>query len=112
MRAAVAFSGLFDLQPLTMSTINNGLGLTLEEAKAISPLYAAPPVGKSLDVIVGARESDEYRRQSAEIAKLWSQAGVAMRHQEAEGANHITVIAPLADPNSDIVKRISELADI
>jgi len=112
VRSAVAFSGLFDLQPLTMSTLNNGLGLTLEEAKAISPLYAAPPMGKSCDVIVGARESDEYRRQSAEIAKLWSQAAVAMRHQEAEGANHLTVIAPLADPNAAIVKRISELADI
>jgi arylformamidase len=109
--AAYAISGLFDLPPLVGTSINARLGLTLEEARRQSPLPAPPRVkGLSLDAVVGGDESGEYLRQSRTIVEAWGKAGVTTRLDERAGANHFTVIAPLADPASDMSARLAELA--
>jgi arylformamidase len=42
--------------------------------------------------------------------EAWGKAGVTTRLDERAGANHFTVIAPLADPASDMSARLAELA--
>lgn len=110
VRAAYAISGLFDLRPLVGTPLNKALSLTEDEAVRQSPLAWAPPIGKSLDAVLGAAESGEYHRQSRAIVDTWGGAGVRTRYDEIEGANHFTVLAPLADPDSAMVARIAELA--
>ena len=56
-----------------------------------------------------ARSSSEFLRQSRIIVDHWGNAGVATRYEAVAGANHFTVIEPLADPNSAMVKRLLEL---
>ena len=68
-----------------------------------------PPAGRVLDAVVGGDESGEFLRQSRIIAEHWSSAGVATRYEAIAGANHFTVIEPLADPDSAIVNRLLEL---
>ena len=62
-----------------------------------------------LDAIVGADESSEYLRQSAAIVTAWGEEGVTTRYEEADGANHFTVIDPLSDPNSTMCERLKQL---
>lgn len=108
--AAFALSGLFDLAPLVGTSINGALRLDAAEARRLSPLFWPPPQGRSLDALVGGEESAEYLRQSRTIAEAWGAAGVATRYEAVPGANHFTVIAPLADPASPAVRRLADLA--
>jgi arylformamidase len=109
---AYAISGLFDLKPLIATSINKALDLSEREAERLSPLLWVPPAGRVLDAVVGAEESAEYLRQSRSLADLWGMAGVTTRYEAVPGANHFTVIAPLADPDSSMTRRLAELARI
>ena len=108
--AAYAISGLFDLVPLAGTSINKALGLNGASARAASPLFWKPPAHGSLDAVVGERESAEYHRQSRTVADVWSAAGLPTRYGTVADANHFTAIAPLADPDSEMVLRLKELA--
>lgn len=108
--AAYAISGLFDLGPLVVTSINNALRLDQVTARAVSPLFWKAPARGSLDVVVGENESAEYFRQSRTIVDRWGTAGLPTRFGTIPNANHFTAIAPLADPNSPMVLRLKELA--
>ena len=110
MPAAYAISGLFDLRPLVPTSVNGPLGLDAAEAERLSPLFWPAPSGLSLDAVVGGDESGEYHRQSRTIAERWGAAGVRTRFEALDGANHFTVVAPLADPDSAMVARLCKLA--
>lgn len=107
--AAFAISGLFDLVPLTATSINGALGLDAAEAARLSPLDWTPPAGLTLDAVVGGEEGAEYHLQSRGIAAAWGAAGVATRYAVEEGRDHFTVVAPLADPESAMTRRLSDL---
>lgn len=113
--AALAISGVFDLRPLVETSINAALGLDALEAAALSPLlWPAPnggaPGGTVLDCWVGAEETAEFRRQSRDMADAWGAKGAETRYEALPGLNHFTVLDPLADPDSAMVRRIVELA--
>ncbi|GGH13565.1 esterase [Alsobacter metallidurans] len=109
--SAYALSGLFDLEPLVGTSVNTALGLDAAEARRLSPLFWEAPRGRTLDAVVGGAESAEYLRQSRTIADAWGKAGVQTRYEAVEGANHFTVIAPLADPGSPMTRRLATLAE-
>jgi arylformamidase len=113
--AAVAISGLFDLAPLIPTSLNTALRLDAREAAALSPIHwpvpnGSTPGGTVLDCVVGAAETAEFVRQSRDMVDLWGGKGVETRFEATPGANHFTVLDPLADPHSKLVKRIAELA--
>jgi arylformamidase len=110
--AAYALSGLFELAPLIPTSLNTKLRLDEAEAAALSPIAWPAPAGKRLDAAVGGDESSEYLRQSRSIVDAWSSAGVVTRFEAIAGANHFTVIAPLADPASALVARLRDLARV
>ncbi|HEX2554137.1 MAG TPA: alpha/beta hydrolase [Microvirga sp.] len=107
--AAYAISGLFDLKPLVSTSVNTALGMDEAEAGRLSPLLWTPPAGTRLDAVVGGDESKEYLRQSRVIAERWGAAGVATRYEAIPGANHFTMIAPLANPDSAMTRRVADL---
>jgi arylformamidase len=108
--AAYAISAVFDLAPLTQISVNADLKLDDKSARACSPLYWHVPPGRSLDAVVGALESDEFLRQSRIVADTWKKSGAQTRYEAVAGANHFTIIEPLADANSAMTKRVVELA--
>lgn len=108
--AAYAISGLFDLAPLTGTSINKAMGLDQAAAKAASPLFWRAPARGSLDAVVGEKESSEFFRQSQTIVDRWGKAGVPTRFGTVPAANHFTAIAPLVDPDSPMVLRLKQLA--
>src|SRR6266576_445611 len=86
--AAYSISGLFDL----------------------APLVGPAPKGRPFDAVVGALESSEFLRQSRVVADSWGKAGAQTRYETIAGTNHFTVIDALADPQSEMVGRLTELA--
>jgi arylformamidase len=113
--AAIAISGVFDLAPLIETSINQTLRLDAAEAAALSPIHwpvpnGSTPGGTTLDCLVGAEESPEFIRQSQMMADLWGGQGVDTRFEALTGLDHFTVLDPLFDPSSGLVRRIAKLA--
>jgi arylformamidase len=103
--AGLAISGLFDLLPLTRTTINDALRLDADEARRLSPLLLPSP-GLTLHAVVGGMEGAEYERQTRSIAQAWGGSW-----ETVAGANHFTVIAPLADRRAAITQRLVAMAE-
>lgn len=102
--AALAISGVFELEPLLPTTIARALHLTPEQARALSPRFLPPPGGE-IHAVVGGAESDEYRRQTRDFAAAWG--GTA---EEISGADHFTVLDPLTDPSHPLTLRAAAMA--
>ncbi len=112
--AAVALSGVFDLVPLVSTSVNVALRLDGREAAALSPIRwpvpnGSTPGGTVLDCVVGGDETGEFIRQSRDMAAFWGDRGVETRLEILPGLNHFTVLEPLTDPDSALVRRIVEL---
>lgn len=110
VQAAYGISGLYNLKPLTETSINGALKLTMEAAERESPLFWPAPARLAMDAVVGGAESEEYLKQSRRITDVWGLEGVHTRYEEIPGANHFTVIAGLADPESGMSRRLAALA--
>lgn len=108
--AAVAISGVFDLEPLIPTSLNLALGLDQVEAEALSPIRWPVPDGGVLDCIVGAAETAAFLDQSRNMAAVWAGRGGDTRFEALADLNHFTVLDPLADPESRLVERIAGLA--
>jgi arylformamidase len=108
--AALPVSGVFDLGPLVPTSINGKLGLDAEEARRQSPLYWTAPRRKRVVAVVGGDESSEFLRQTRDFVERWGAGGAIARAVEIAGANHFTVIAPFADPDSDLTRGLAALA--
>ena len=113
--AGLPISGVFELEPLMPTTIAKALRLRPEDARRLSPRWMKPPSfashhlvtpGAALHCVVGAAESGEFIRQSRDFANAWGGGFEAL-----PGANHFTVVAPLADPDSAMTRRLAALAD-
>jgi arylformamidase len=107
--AGYAISGVFDLTPLTKTSMNQDFRLDDAEARRISPIFWTVPPGRALDQAVGDLESSEFKRQSRSMADAWREAKADTRYAELPG-NHFTVIDALADPDNAMVGRIADLA--
>jgi arylformamidase len=107
---AYSISGLFDLTPLVGITMAQDLRLDEEEARRVSPLFWPAPKGRVFDAVAGALESSEFLRQSRTVAEQWGKAGAQTRYEAIAATNHFTVLDALADPQSAMVARVTELA--
>lgn len=108
--AGLSISGLFDLTPLMQIAMNQDLKIGTENVARISPLHWDVAPGRMLDAWVGGAESSEFLRHSREVTDVWARKGVATRYVELPGANHFTVLDPLADPASAMSARLAELS--
>jgi len=60
--------------------------------------------------VVGGEESSEYHRQTRALVDAWRPMGVVTKEIVVAGANHFTVIAPFADPASELTAELVRLA--
>ncbi len=108
VKAGLAISGLFDLQPLTKAPfVNVDLKLDTRRARALSPIHMPCATAAPLITAVGALESSEFKRQSTAFGAAWS--GNLVRHLELPHANHWTVCDELANPGSPLFDATLEL---
>jgi arylformamidase len=110
VRAGYAISGVFDLAPLISTSLNEALCLTAGTARAASPLFRPPPKGRRFVAAVGGDESEEFLRQSREIAKNWSRVGIDARCEVVTGTDHFTIVDKLITSGSRTLTQIVALA--
>jgi arylformamidase len=103
-----AVSGLHDLEPIRRCFLNDTLALTEAEVAACSPVRMAAPAEGDWSLLVGGLEGPEYLRQSVDLAATWgSDDRRRVRCEVVAGADHFSVIGPLADPASALSRRLA-----
>ncbi|MSP67713.1 MAG: alpha/beta hydrolase [Alphaproteobacteria bacterium] len=105
IKGAVAFSGLYDLEPLRHCFINQTLALDEAAARRNSPALLAPRFRGPLVLAVGAEEGPEFLRQNAALAAAWSGFGPAIRIRELAGEDHFSIRRRL-DDSGDSTSRL------
>ena len=101
VKAGLAISGIYDLEPMRLSYINDKLRLDEAEARRNSP----GPTAKRLLIAYGADELPELCRQSEEYAKgLKNTQLLAVARR-----NHFTVLEELASPHGALTALVRTL---
>ncbi len=98
VKGGVSVSGLFELEPLIDTTINDKVGMDIECARRNSPILLEPAPAAPLSLLVGGLESDEYHRQSRDFAAAWGAKGVPVGVTIVPEANHFTILAGMDSP--------------
>ena len=106
---AMAISGLFDMEPLRRApSLQKDLRLTAESVARLSPARFPAPPGR-LFAVVGAQESQEFRRQTQLIRKSWGARAVPVC-EEVAGCHHFDILHDLVDPQGRTHRLAAELA--
>lgn len=100
IKSAVSVSGLFNLEPLRLSSLNDDLRLDPEAARRNSPQFMAPTTALPVSVVVGGGETDEFRRQSREFADAWRAPAGTIDYIETPGHHHFGVIEAMTEPDN------------
>jgi arylformamidase len=89
---ALLISGIYDLEPIRHTDINEPLGLTEADARALSPMFMPAALTCPVHVLVGEVETGEFHRQSRAFADHLATQNIAVRHDVASGLNHFDII--------------------
>jgi arylformamidase len=90
----ISLSGVFDVAPLLRTSLNADLHLTEQTAQSLNLMSIQPKSNAKLVLAVGALESEEFHRQSTDIAKSW--ASLAPQLVDVPDLNHYTIVDSLA----------------
>jgi arylformamidase len=105
--AALALSGLYDLEPLRHMHVNEWMRFTPEDIAQYSPERWIPQNSKTqLVAAAGGQETAEFRRQTADYARRWREAGNAVSLIDMPLHNHFNIAGTLRDPDSVLVHAV------
>src|SRR5690606_36141629 len=110
VRGALAISGIYDLEPIRLSWLNEELRLDAAEVERISPIRHLPEQSAPLLLSVGADELPELRRQSAEYWCAWAMRGLPGMMASMAGENHFSIVEDFARPEGQQTRMLAELA--
>lgn len=105
----VSISGLHDLRPLRLHSMNKTLGIDANEALAESPYLLKPRTDVHVTAWVGADERPEFVRQSALLCESWRRSGGQIQLVTDPDRHHFEVIDGLEDPHHPLSQTL--LAD-
>lgn len=92
----VAVSGVYELEPLLGTYVNDAVGMDVHDARRNSPgladLSGFPPTV----VAWGEHETDEFKRQGRSFATRLAGAGSPVTTLEVRGRNHFDVVHDIA----------------
>jgi arylformamidase len=103
VKGGLAISGIYDLEPMRLSYINDKLRLDEDEARRNSPMSLAV-VQKPLHVAYGADELPELCRQSEDYAKFLGSKATAIPRRD-----HFTILEELASPHGALTALVRRL---
>jgi arylformamidase len=109
VRAGMAISGIYDLEPIRASYLNEKLGLDEAMSRRNSPVMQAGGPPKPLSLVVGAAELPLLRRQTADFAGHRARFGLPVTYEEISGANHFTIMNEMISPSGRITALIRQL---
>jgi arylformamidase len=109
VKAGLAISGIFDLEPIRHSYLNVKLGLDQAMSERNSPIKQAGGSNKPVSLVVGSAELALLRQQTADFSAYRSRSGLPVNYEEIADANHFTIMNAMASPTGRITTLIRHL---
>ncbi len=106
LKSATPISGVFDLEPLLLVSVNDDVHLDPAAAERNSPAKMNPGYDIPMTVAVGGAETDEFRRQSQVLCESWRGKLGSIDYMESGGANHFTVIEGMVEPDNPLTRAV------
>src|SRR5579862_6501611 len=92
LRSVITLSGLFILEPLMLSNLNQILGMDKKTAMLNSPVLSEPHYSCPLLLATGTDETDEFKSQSTDLYESWKNKHVSLTLLNVEGKNHYSIL--------------------
>ncbi len=114
IKGAVASSGVFDMEALVHAPrgFNDELKMTVEVARAHSPILHPPKRITPLIVTYGEAETDEFQYQSKAFAKAWTDAGLNCQLIPCPGDHHFSIARTLMEPGTPLNTAVTKMLGI
>jgi arylformamidase len=109
LHSGIGVSGIYELEPLISTNVNNALRLDPLRARELSPALLQPVCRSPLLLAVGETESYEYHRQSENLYEKWQIAGIPVEVKRLEGHHHFSVVEELAHRDGVLCRAALEL---
>ena len=109
VKAGMAISGIYDLEPIRHSYLNVKLGLDEATSRRNSPMMQAGGANKPLSLVVGSAELPLLRKQTADFAGHRAKYGLPVTYEEIPDANHFSIMDELMSPTGRITTLIRQL---
>lgn len=106
IRGGFGISGLYDLEPIRLSFLNEDLKLTDKDAERNSPAKLERMCLSPLILAVGAKESKEFHRQTVGLANAWKKCGESPELLVMPDHDHFSIATQLGDRKSDLSQKI------
>jgi arylformamidase len=103
----LAISGLFDLEPIRLSYLNEKLCLDAEQARRNSPLLNLPARSVKFMIAYGSDELPGLKRQSREFGEAWSAHGLPGEIIEVADCHHYAILEQLAQTDGLLAKTLA-----
>ncbi len=110
--AGIGISGIYDLEPIRHSYLNEKLRLDEAMSRRNSPLAQGSGVMKPLALVVGSGELPLLRRQTSDFAAHRARLGLPVSYEEIPGANHFTIMNEMASPEGRITTLVRQLVEL
>ena len=101
INGTISISGLYDLEPIRLTSVNQEVRLDAAAAQRLSPALMQPAAATPMLIAVGGDESAEFKRQNQLLLDRWSKL-CAMQDIPLPGANHFTVVEELGKAQSPL----------
>jgi acetyl esterase/lipase len=109
VKGGVAISGIYDLEPIRHSYLNEKLRLDEAMSRRNSPIMQAGGPIKPLALTTGSGELPLLRRQTADFAAHRTKYGLPVSYEEIPGADHFTIMDQMLRPDGRITLMIKQL---
>ena len=106
VRGVACFAGLYDLEPVRRSKINETIAMDADQARRHSPLHRLPSQPPPLLLTTGEREQDEFHRQQRVYARAWRAAGGDVTEIAAPEHDHFSIVLDLADERTSLARAL------
>jgi arylformamidase len=96
LHSGLAISGLYDLEPLRHTSINEAVGLNAETAARYSPALLPVRGEGPFSAAVGGLESAGFHQQAETLAQAWRSRTHPVEVLHVADTNHFTIVETLA----------------
>jgi len=108
---AILIGGIYDLEPISQTYVNEPLGLSIESARALSPQFYDTDPLVALDIVYAEYETKEFIRQSKAYAEKCSTSTPHIELTEVPGRHHFDIMYDIANTDTALFQQLSVYAD-
>ncbi len=112
VRGALVISGLYDLEPIRRSYVNEWIAMDAASARRNSPVHLSPRANSPLVAAVGGLEQAEFQRQQHLYVEAWRAWGGAAREIAAPNHDHFSIALELANAGSALTRALLEMMSL